>query len=384
MFDQNNYISVNDINLYIKKCIEENKNLMNINLVGEISNFTNHFKTGHFYFTLKDEKSSIKAVMFKGYNDSISFVPENGLKVTVTGDIKVYAPNGVYQIFCKKMMPFGQGSYKILFEKLYKKLSVLGMFDKKLTIKKNPNVLGIITSLDGAALQDVLSVIERRNPFIKVYIYPAIMQGENCAKSIISCFEKADNDDICDIILITRGGGSTEDLWQFNDENLASVIFNRKKPVISAIGHEIDYTILDYISDLRAATPSVAAETICDNIRESINFENIKLNLLHKLESNLDSKIELIKSIEERLETSIFTYLKDKENSFKNLVKIFDNINIYSILNKGYSIVQKENNIVKSVLDVKKGDTINLRMNDGFIYADVKSIKKGKLINVKK
>jgi len=238
-------LTVTQISSYIKSSLENDSKLKNVMLVGEISNFTNHYKTGHFYFTLKDDKTTIKAVMFKSYATLVNFVPFDGMKVVVKGNINVYMPNGTYQINCTQMLPKGEGSYNIAFNQLKDKLELKGYFDvaNKKEIQKNPKVIGLISAIGSAALKDVISVVERRNPFCKILVYGSIMQGEHSANSVIASIKKAINNTEVEVIIIARGGGSTEDLWSFNNEKLVETVFFSQKPIISAIAQEVDSTI---------------------------------------------------------------------------------------------------------------------------------------------
>ncbi|MGL5972542.1 MAG: exodeoxyribonuclease VII large subunit [Oscillospiraceae bacterium] len=396
----NNTLTVTQINQYIKSIIEQDKNLDNILMVGEISNFTNHYSSGHFYFTLKDEKSSIKAVMFKSYASNVDFTPKNGMKVLVRGKINVYVNNGNYQILCTEIVPHGLGSQDIAFNEIKNKLEEKGYFDlkNKKEINQNPDVIGVITSKDAAALQDVLSVIGRRNPFSKVIIIPAIMQGSLSSTSVIDAIDLAEKNSEIDVILIARGGGSKEDLWSFNSEKLAERVFICEKPVISAIGHEVDVTILDFVADIRAATPSVAAELLVSDIR-SINFHNyyneLKIifynnlnyfdnklkqiedkNIVKKFNDYLASLEYKLNSLKTEIDYNLNNSLNYKENKFNNLVKVFDAINVMSILDRGYCIIKKDNESIKSISNVKKGDEITLLISDGKIISTITDIKK--------
>lgn len=255
--------NVSQVNKYVKMLIDSDAFLNNINITGEITNFKAHY-TGHFYFTLKDENSSIKCVMFKSAAQLVKFKPEDGMKVVISGQINVFERDGVYQIYCRTMKQAGLGELYIAYEKLKKRLQDEGLFDEiyKKKIPFLPDRVGVITSKTGAVIKDIINVSTRRYNDVNLLIYPAAVQGVNVAKTVISgikTFNKLNN---VDVIIIARGGGSFEDLFGFNDENLAREIFNSKIPIVSAVGHETDFTICDFVSDLRAPTPSAAAELV--------------------------------------------------------------------------------------------------------------------------
>lgn len=389
-----NTYTITQINTYIKSSLENDKNLKNISLVGEISNFTNHYKTGHFYLTLKDEDSTMKVVMFKNYANLITFEPENGMKVVVKGNVSVYVKNGNYQMTITEMLPFGEGSCNLAFNKLKEKLEKKGVFDlrHKKIIDKNPSTIALITAVGSAALKDVLSVIERRNPFCKIIIYGAIMQGVNSPNSVINNIILANQNDEIDVIIIARGGGSTEDLFCFNDENLAMTTFNSKKPIISAIGHDVDYTILDYVADVRAATPSVAGELIVDNLR-GINFNSIKDSLKNKLLLkfvNYDKLLLNIKnydrlndvkalinkkqlSLDDKkavLNREFLNILHKKQNLLDNKVSVFKAVNLNAVLKRGYSITTINDEVV-NINNINVGDNIITNIDKGRVHSKI-------------
>ena len=263
-------MTVSQLNEYMKTLIDSSPVLSNVCIVGEISNFTNHYKTGHLYFTLKDENSLVKAVMFRTYTGKLRFVPKDNMKVLVYGRISVFARDGVYQLYAEDMEQFGVGDLYLKFEELKKKLSALGMFDEeyKKPLPRFPKRIGIITSPEAAAVADMKNILTRRYPLCEIHIYPALVQGPGAPKELCDGIVHFDNDPECDCIIIGRGGGSIEDLWAFNDEILAKTIFACKTPVISAVGHETDFTICDFVADRRAPTPSAAAEIAVPDIQD--------------------------------------------------------------------------------------------------------------------
>ena len=254
-------MTVSQLNEYVKALMDSSEILGNVCIVGEISNFTNHYKTGHLYFTLKDESGLVKAVMFKTYASSLKFVPKENMKVAVYGRVSVFPRDGVYQLYANYMEQFGVGDLYLAFEEMKKKLASLGLFDEahKKSLPKFPKRIGIITSPEAAAVADMKNIISRRYPLCEIHIYPALVQGPMAPKELCDGIRHFDADKKCDCIIIGRGGGSIEDLWAFNDEILARTIFACSTPVISAVGHETDFTICDFVADRRAPTPSAAA-----------------------------------------------------------------------------------------------------------------------------
>lgn len=263
-------LTVSQLNRYVKSRMDADENLYNVFLVGEISNFTNHYKTGHFYFSLKDEEAQIKAVMFRGNAAKVKFRVENGLRVIIRGRVSLYEAAGSYQVFVDDMQPDGTGALQLAFEQLKEKLQSEGLFAEahKKPIPKYPERIGVITSETGAAIQDILNVLGRRYPLAEVILAPVLVQGEEAPNQLISAVDQFNRLNCADVLIIGRGGGSAEDLWAFNDEGLARAVYRSNIPVISAVGHETDFTICDFVADLRAPTPSAAAELAVPNIHE--------------------------------------------------------------------------------------------------------------------
>lgn len=394
---ENNVFSVSQVNKYIKMLFDSDMFLNKITIKGEITNFKAHY-TGHFYFTLKDEASTIKCVMFKSHASLVKFKPEDGMKVTITGQISVFERDGVYQIYCNKMEKDGLGDLYIAYEELKKKLEKEGLFDSK--CKKEmpflPNRVGVITSKTGAVIRDIINVSTRRYKKADILIYPAAVQGVNVASTVIKGIETFNKLNNVDVIIIARGGGSFEDLFGFNDENLARKIFESKIPIVSAVGHETDFTICDFVSDLRAPTPSAAAELVYPEYIDILNrIDNAKVRLNLAIKNYVKIKREYVNRLKSmRLEKEpleiisknrliIDSYLKNIENkirlniqnsrlkTIKQISKI-DALSPLKTLSRGYSYTTNENNkTVNFVNDVKKGEKIHVRVVDGTFDAIV-------------
>ena len=416
--ENNNYITISDLTRYIKAKFDMDAHLENVFLRGEISNFKHHTR-GHLYFTLKDETSRLSAVMFASSAKNISFEPEDGMKVLVTGRISVYEATGSYQIYVSEMQLDGIGNLYLEYEKLKKKLAEEGLFapEHKRPIPRYPKKIGIITAPTGAAIRDILSTIKRRYPICETILFPALVQGVGAKESIVAQLEKAQNYDL-DVIICGRGGGSIEDLWAFNEEIVARAIYNSKIPVISAVGHEIDFTIADYVADLRAPTPTGAAEMAVPNLTDLINLleqykirsnEGISnilkknelrlnnvtssfalknpLNLYAIKEQRLDNLIDnLNKSIQNKLHSTKLLYSKvvsnnvlknpyslieKKKNKFDILLKTIEVLNPLKLLDSGYSIVKLNGKVITDVNLLNNNDIIDIDMHNGIIKASV-------------
>ena len=417
-----NYITISDLNRYIKAKFDTDIHLNKVYLKGEISNYKHHTR-GHLYFTLKDEGSRLNAVMFASSASLLKFEPEDGMKVLVSGRISVYEATGNYQIYVDDMQVDGLGSLYIEYEKLKKKLSEEGLFaaEHKKKMPRFPKKIGIITASTGAAIRDILSTIKRRYPICETILFPALVQGVGAKESIVKQLEVAQNYDL-DLIICGRGGGSIEDLWAFNEEIVARAIYDCKIPVISAVGHEPDFTIADYVADLRAPTPTGAAEMAVPNMYDIFKYldqisirlhENISSNIKHKKdklttlsesyvlknpfvsyeikEQKLDSYVDILnkhmKTILEKstlnldkLSTSYIlqnplTLLDNRKNKMSLIIKSLDLLNPLGILEKGYSIVSKDNLTIKDTADIKKDDIINIKLHKGSITAKVNEVK---------
>ena len=288
-------LSVTSLNYYVKSLLEEDCNLADIAVEGEISNFVNHYKSGHYYMALKDEKSLIKTVMFQTYNRKLTFVPENGMKVIVRGKVSLYERDGTYQLYATDMFQSGVGLQHLAFEKLKEKLYKEGLFDEshKKQLPVYPFTVGVATSATGAALQDIISVTSRRFPCAKLVVSPCGVQGDNAKESIIKAIKRLDGMDDVEVIIVARGGGSKEDMWVFNDEEIARCVFSCHKPTVSAVGHEIDWSIIDYVADKRAATPTAAAEIVFPDIN-TIQYKLMKYD--EHISKNVKGRIDLYNS----------------------------------------------------------------------------------------
>ncbi len=393
-------ISVTELNKYVKTLLERDIVLTDVAISGEISNFTNHFKTGHFYFSLKDKNCSVKAVMFKTYSKALPFLPENGMNVIVRGKISLFERDGAFQIYVDMMMPDGVGAMQLAFEQLKARLEEEGLFDveHKQMLPEMPQCIGLVTSKTGAALQDILNVAQRRNPNSKFLLCSTTVQGEDSAKGIAAAIKTLDNSKKCDVIIVARGGGSKEDLWVFNSEIIARAAFNCKTPIVSAIGHEIDFCILDFVSDLRAPTPSAAAELVVPDMKiayEAVlfyakNIENVMQSTLQMCYSQMEivqnsTVIKNARTIPEKLlqeniksklkaEQLLAVKLNDANKNLRHNAKLLSSLNPYDILARGYSIVKNGDNVIKSTDDVKIGDDVEIRLKEGSLNCKVNEI----------
>lgn len=422
---QNTVVSVSQLNRYIKSLFEQNIQLKDVFIRGEISNFKGQYASGHFYFTLKDKDSAIKAVMFRNYASQVHFVPENGMTVLVRGEVGVYDRDGVYQIYCREMQPDGIGDLSLAFEQLKKKLLAEGLFDaeKKKPIPRFPQVIGIITAKTGAALQDMLNVLKRRYPLASVLIRSALVQGEKSAADLCAAVRQMDELGQCDLLIIGRGGGSLEDLWSFNNESLAREIFRCRTPVISAVGHEIDYTICDFAADLRAPTPSAAAElAVPDQTDLQFQLLSYERQMSQKLESKIqrlendfgkqrrlvdhfhrrfaalqtqleayqshlslrapDLRIkrekERVKERSDRLQASLFRRLQREEDHLKNAAGMLNTLSPLQVMARGFSVVTANGKVVSSAAQLELEEQVRLHMLDGSAGAKIlsKEVKK--------
>ena len=391
-----NPISVSDLNKYIKEKIDSDEYLNNVLVKGEISNYKHHY-TGHLYFTLKDENSLIKCIMFKGYAANLKFEPRDGMKVTILGSVSVFERDGVYQIYCKAMQEDGLGSLYKAYEELKARLSKEGLFDQnhKKKIPLMPKCIGVLTSNTGAVIRDIINVSTRRNPNIYIKLLPVPVQGEGAAEKIVDAINLMNEKKLADVIILARGGGSLEDLWPFNEEIVARAIYNSELPVISAVGHETDFTIADFVADLRAPTPSAAAELAVPNIADiSLKLEQYrnryKLALKKKVEfmrlryekcmnsrvfkdplQKINEKYIMIDMKVKRMQNSIVNlYNSKKTHLIKNVAKK-DALSPLKTLTRGYSIVQLNGKVVKSVGQIKKDDQIDIRLTDGTAKAKI-------------
>ena len=393
------YLTVTQINKYIKYKMDNDSNLSVVYLKGEISNFKNH-SSGHLYFTIKDESSRILAVMFRGNASKINFKPVDGSKVLVVGRISCYEASGNYQIYVEEMLEDGVGNLYLEFERLKKKLGDKGYFDDmyKKPIPKFPKRIGIITAPTGAAIRDIITTINRRYKLVELYIFPSLVQGENAKDDIVKNLERANNYDL-DLIILGRGGGSIEDLWAFNEEVVADAIFKSNIPIISAVGHEIDFTISDFVSDLRAPTPTAAAELSVPNTIDLINYikqleirasKSMK-NIIDVKKSRLNSlinsyvlknpknmyeiKSQKLDNLVDKLNIYIKRNLNDKNNRFINILNKLDALNPINTIKRGYSITKNKDKVITSINSVVENDIITTDLVDGIITSKVVKVE---------
>ena len=396
-------LSVSQVNMYIKALLDEIPQVKNVYICGEISNFKHYYNSGHMYFTLKDDKSQLKAVMFKSDNYRLKFTPENGMKVICFGQVGVYERDGVYQLYCRDMQPDGVGALTIAFEQLKVQLAEEGLFDEehKKAIPKYPQKIGVVTSKMGAAVEDIKNVISRRYPLCEIIIVPTMVQGESAAQDIADSIRFIDEHLGVDTIIVGRGGGSLEDLWAFNTESVARAVYSCKTPIISAVGHETDFTICDFVSDMRAPTPSAAAELAVPDIKSLIFQLN---NFSVSIEKSLDFKIsqcetgvkrykdyfsksnvdlfysnirDKMAQYNEKLKDSITRIIENQTNVLSKNAEMLDNLSPLKILSRGYSVVKNEkSDIVTDSSNVNVGDNVEILLSNGAFKATVNEVTK--------
>lgn len=396
-------LSVSQVNMYIKALLDEIPQVKNVYICGEISNFKHYYNSGHMYFTLKDDKSQLKAVMFKSDNYRLKFTPENGMKVICFGQVGVYERDGVYQLYCRDMQPDGVGALTIAFEQLKVQLAEEGLFDEehKKAIPKYPQKIGVATSKMGAAVEDIKNVISRRYPLCEIIIVPTMVQGESAAQDIADSIRFIDENLGVDTIIVGRGGGSLEDLWAFNTEIVARAVYACKTPIISAVGHETDFTISDFVSDMRAPTPSAAAELAVPDIKSLIFQLN---NFSVSIEKSLDFKIsqcensikrykdffsksnvdlfyanirDKIAQYNEKLKDSITRIIENQTNTLSKNAEMLDNLSPLKILSRGYSVVKNEkSDIVTDSENINVGDNVEIILSNGAFKATVNEVTK--------
>ncbi len=395
-----NALTVTQVNTYIKAILDENVHLKNIYITGEISNFLHYFRSGHMYFTLKDENSQLKAVMFSSNAGRLKFKPNDGMKVLCRGRISVYDKEGNYQLYVDDMQPDGIGTLAIAFEQLKEKLSKEGLFDDacKKTIPKFPRKIGVATSDMGAAIEDIKNITKRRYPIAELVIVPTVVQGDGAPADICKSIDILDSRGDIDVIIVGRGGGSLEDLWAFNTEQVARSVFECNTPIISAVGHETDYTICDFVSDLRAPTPSAAAELAVpdssalidylDNIKNRLSsllyskidkeyqrLDNLLINTpLENMQEYLNRKNDELDVLQTRLSDGFCYFLEQRSNEFKNKVSRLDALSPLKILSRGYTLASIDGKTVVCVNDINVNDEIDLTFCDGKSKCIVKEV----------
>ena len=394
-------LSVSQLNRYIKMNFDADENLANIFISGEISNFTNHYRTGHLYFTLKDDSAAVRAVMFNSSAKRLKFMPEDGMKVIARGRVSVYEASGQYQLYVDDMQPDGVGALNLAYEQLKEKLQKEGLFSEhhKKPLPPYPEKVGVITSPTGAAVRDIINVLGRRFPYAEIVFCPVLVQGEGAHLQLTDAVNLFNSERAADVIIIGRGGGSIEDLWEFNDEGLARAVYNSEIPVISAVGHETDFTICDFVADMRAPTPSAAAELAVPDANElqyalsalkNRMFLNVSSGIadrrsrLEYLTSKgvLKSPDEMLSNRSQCLDTAFSKMLSSYENriggkkvEFISAATALSKLDPMSVLMRGFAFVSDKNGKnVYSSQALAKGDKINVRFHDGSAVCEVKEI----------
>jgi exodeoxyribonuclease VII large subunit len=395
----NGAITVSELNDYIKNVFDSSRFLSSVTIKGEISNFTYH-RSGHLYFSLKDSDAQIKAVMFRSSASKLKFMPESGMKVIAHGAVSVYQRDGVYQLYVSSMQPDGIGALYLAYEQLKEKLMLEGLFsdEYKKLLPKMPERIGVITSPTGAAVRDIINVTGRRFPHAKLYIYPSLVQGEGAEENLVRGVDYFDKSGLVDVIIIGRGGGSIEDLWAFNSEKLARRIFAAKIPVISAVGHETDFTICDFVADMRAPTPSAAAELAVPDVRELyMRLDSCAGRLSSALERKVEIADQRLANIYDRVVSdgldTLFSNLGERlvrssksaidlikhrmEKESLGLLAVAEKLSAFnplSILQRGYSITTTSDGEIASVNNIKFGDEVLIKINKGKIKAEILDI----------
>ena len=395
-------LTVSQLNLYIKSLLDGDPHLGNIFVVGELSNFTNHYRSGHFYFSMKDDRCAVKCVMFAGYASRVRFRPEDGMRVLVRGRVSVYEASGQYQLYVEDMQPDGVGALSLAFEQLKRKLDQEGLFDprRKKPLPRYPKRVGVVTSPTGAAIRDIEHILGRRFPLAQVVLCPVLVQGEGAPAQIIEAIRRFNAADAADVLIVGRGGGSIEDLWAFNDEGVARAVAASHIPVISAVGHETDFTICDFVADLRAPTPSAAAELAVpdqEEVKAQIQFYQRKLQyavnvslrenqlrlqrllqnrelrnpqeLIGKRRMQLDAlQAELVRLFTERL--------AGEQKRFTQVMAKLDALNPMKVLARGYAVAQdSQGRIVKSIKETEVGQNLDIQLSDGLLECTVERKK---------
>lgn len=390
-------ITVSQLNRYVKSVLEGDRNLLSVYISGEISNFTNHYKSGHLYMSLKDEGALVKAVMFRGYASKLAFVPENGMKVIVRARVSLYEKDGAFQIYIEEMQPDGVGALQVAYEQLKAKLEKEGLFDpaRKRPLPRYPERVGVITSPTGAAVRDIMNVLGRRFPLAQIVFVPVLVQGEGAPPQLVQAVETFNERQAADVLIIGRGGGSIEELWAFNDERVARAVAASAIPVISAVGHETDFTICDFAADLRAPTPSAAAELAVPDTRNLLGrLAQLQAISRQAVAHRLQTEQKRLTALRERrcLSTPLF-YVEGQAmrldyatRAFANAAQMqmtkadrrlaslsgkLDALSPLKVLSRGYAIPQQDGEVVKSAAGLKRGDKLDLRMSDTTVHCTV-------------
>lgn len=393
--------SVSELNEYIKRLFDSDRTLSAVSVKGEISNFVNH-RSGHLYFSLKDADGQIRAVMFRSSAQKLKFVPENGMRVVLRGSVSVYQRDGSYQLYATSMEPDGVGALYLAYEQLKERLFTEGLFDEihKKPIPEFPERVGVITSPTGAAVRDIINVTGRRFPLAKIFLYPSLVQGDGAVENLVEALDYFEKSKLVDVIIIGRGGGSIEDLWAFNSEILARKIFDATTPIISAVGHETDFTICDFVSDMRAPTPSAAAEIAVPDMREiMLRVDSASERLSLALSATAARKRERLASLSGRevlnnpqilidgfrdklqdafclAQDAVSRICIDRKNELLLKSEKLNALSPLSIMMRGYSIVEHGEKVLRSVKDTEIGDAIKIKLSDGAVFAHVEEISR--------
>ena len=386
--------NVSQLNSYVKGVLDRDENLAHIFVTGEISNYKAHY-SGHLYMTLKDETASVKAVMFVGNASKLRFRPENGMKILAFGTVSLFPRDGSFQLYINDMQPDGVGALNIAFEQLKKKLEAEGLFrqEYKKSLPEFPQKIGVVTSATGAAVQDIFNVLKRRYPVAEVVLRPCKVQGDGAAEDIAKAIREFNEQNGADVLIVGRGGGSIEDLWAFNEEVVARAVFDSEIPVISAVGHETDYTICDFVADLRAPTPSAAAECAVPDIfelksnllslkqhifsltRNRIDIERSRISSLEKTialrdpVNNINEQRKELMYLTEKLSALTFSVLDSNKSKISALAEKLDILSPLSVISRGYALIEKDNKPVTKVGDLQKDDVVSIKLSDGQVKA---------------
>ena len=391
-------LTVSQVNFFLKSLIEGDGRLSHVLVEGEISNFTDHYRSGHLYFSLKDEKSVLKAVMFASAARRLRFRPQEGMKVIVAGRVSVYEPSGQYQLYAEDMQPAGVGALSLAYQQLKDRLAAEGLFDKerKKPLPPFPERIGVITSPTGAAVRDILQVTGRRWPLAEIVLAPVLVQGEQAPAQIVAALEEMDRKSACDVIILGRGGGSLEDLWAFNDEGVARAVAACSIPVVSAVGHETDFTICDFAADLRAPTPSAAAELCTPDWREELAqvvaahryFQQRSKGLVEYLRQSVDLLVrdsllgapglflqerrQDAGELSQRLAGAFRQQVRERQGSLSLLAGALDALSPLKVLGRGYAVVRAEDGkVLRRAGDARPGDRVRIHLSDGSLGAEI-------------
>ncbi len=394
-------LTVSALNFYVKSILDGDSHLQTVFLSGEISNFTDHYRSGHIYLSLKDDKAAIKAVMFASQAQCLKFRPQNGMKVIVRGRVSLYEATGQYQFYIDDMQPNGVGALNLAFEQLKNKLSEEGLFDE--TLKKPlplyPSRIAVITSPTGAAIQDICKIIKRRYPVAKIVMCPVLVQGDNAPPQLIAALDKVNALECADVIIIGRGGGSIEDLWAFNDEQVVRAVARSEIPVISAVGHETDFTLCDFAADVRASTPSAAAELATPLISEmqynikdlqlklhtaitlriSAEHQRLDLLMIKTPQNRIETQREYLANLTYRLDTEYQNQISTHKQTLLPLISRLETLSPLRILSRGYAIAESSETILKNIKTVSVGDKISVRLSDGRLLCQVIEKEEGQI-----